>query len=228
MNKTKAVLLTAAFYTFSIASADVFWSNPNGTADSFDWTNGHSLYGLFGNPMLVGSDTLVFSPSNFIAESTDGQSGTISDTLEFELIVHPGFIFKGISISEYGDYDISVHGQAIPSGTLSAVNLDTAEVLNQTLSTTPSMPAKIGQGTWLGWSEISIDPAGWTRVKITIENSLFAMTGSNSDAWIGKTIFTNTISLQTIPEPATVAVLTFGSLWIFRIYRHKKWTPAAA
>jgi hypothetical protein len=226
MNRTKAVLLTVVLYTFSIASADVFWSNPNGTADSFDWANGHSLYGLFGDPMLVGGNTLVFSPSNFIAESTDGQSSDVSDKLEFELIIHPGFSFQGISITEYGNYGISRHGEVEASGTLSVENLDTAEVLSQTLSTTPSMPAHTGQGSWEGWSEISIDPAGWTRVKITFENNLFAMTGGNSVAWIEKTVLGNAISFQIIPEPATVAALTFGSLWIFRTGRPQKRTLA--
>jgi hypothetical protein len=221
MNRTKAVFLIVVLYTFSIVSADVFWTNQNGTATSFDWANGHSLYGLFGDPTLVGGNTLVFSPSNFIAESTDGQSNTVSDTFEFELIIHQGFGFQGISITEYGNYGISGHGQVIASGTLSAENLDTAEVLSQTLSTTPSMPAKTGQGQWEGWSEISIDPAGWTRVKITLENNLFAITGSNSAAWIEKTVLGNAVSLQIIPEPATVAALTFGSVWIFRTSRHK-------
>jgi hypothetical protein len=220
MNRTKVVLLTAVLYTFSIASADVFWNNTNGTANSFDWVNGRSLYGLFGDPTLV-DDTLIFSPPNFIAESTDGQSSEVADKLEFELIVHPGFAFQGISITEYGDYNISGHGMTIASGTLSAENLDTTEVLSQTLSTTPSMPTKTGQGSWQGWSEISIDPAGWTRVKITFESNLFAMTRSGSTAWIGKAAPGNAISLQVIPEPATVAALTFGSVWIFRIGRKR-------
>ena len=221
MNRTKIVFVTVILCALSAASANIFWNNPDGTADYFDWTNGQSLYGLFGDPMLVGGNTFVFFPSNFRAESSDAQSSTVSDRLEFELIAHQGFGFHGISITEYGDYGILGHGSVNASGMLSAKNLDTAEVLSETLSTTPSMPARMGQGEWEGWSQVSIGPAGWTRIKITLENDLFAIAGYGATAFIEKKVLGSAVAIQIIPEPATAAILTIGSLLMYCNHRGK-------
>jgi hypothetical protein len=203
--------------TFSATQAAALWSNPSGSTDYFDWQNGQCLYGLFGDPMLVGGNTLVFFPSNFRAESIDGQTGFVSDSLEFELIAHPGFSFQSISITEYGDYGILGDGRVQVSGELSLENLDTDESLNNGLAATPAMPVISGQGTWQAWTQLDIDPLDWTRIKITLQNDLLAVSGFGSAAWIEKKVLGQTVAIQIIPEPATIATLSIGAILIFML-----------
>lgn len=217
MKKTAMLCLTAVLCALSPVQANIIWSNSSGSADFFDWQNGQSLNGLFGDPMLVGGNTLVFFPSNFRAEATDGQTAAVSDRLEFELILHAGFSLDNISVTEYGDYGILGTGQVDVSGAVSAQNMDTTDIINSSLATT-----YYDQGTWQGQALLDIVPPDWTRVKITLENDLFAIAGCGSVAWIEKKVIGNAIAIQIIPEPATVAMLTIGSLLMLRNSRSKK------
>ncbi|MGB8225651.1 MAG: PEP-CTERM sorting domain-containing protein [Sedimentisphaerales bacterium] len=211
MQKTKFLVAVFVLFVFSAAQAAIFWSNPTGNADFFDWQNGQSLYGLFGDPTLVDGNTLEFFPSTFRAESADRQTDSVSDTLEFELFAHPGFSFRNISITEYGDYGISGNGLVQVSGILSVENLDTADTLNSSLITDlPERPPADSNGQWQAWTHLDVVPADWTHIKITLENNLFAISGSGSAAWIEKNVLGNAIAIQIIPEPATVAMLSIG------------------
>lgn len=221
MQKIKFIVAVIVLFVFSAAQAAVFWSEPNGSTDYFDWQNGQSLYGLFGDPILVGGNTLAFSPSIFRAESLDRETNSVSDRLEFELIAHSGFSFQNISITEYGSYGISGSGLVQVSGALSVENLDTTDTLNSSLITDlPERPPADPNGQWQAWTQLDIVPAGWTHIKITLENNLFAISGSGSSAWIEKNVLGNAIAVQLIPEPATVAMLSIGVM--FTLYKSRK------
>jgi hypothetical protein len=221
MQKTKFLVAAIVLFVFSAAQAAV-WSNPTGNADFFDWQNGQSLYGLFGDPILVGGNTLVFFPSMFRAESLDRETNSVSDRLEFELIAHSGFSFQNISITEYGSYGISGTGLVQVSGALSVENLDKADTfLNSSLITDlPERPPADPNGQWQAWTHLDIVPADWTHIKITLENNLFAISGSGSSAWIEKNVLGNAIAVQLIPEPATVAMLSIGAM--LTLYKSRK------
>jgi hypothetical protein len=201
------------------AQALTYWTNSSGSATNFDWANGGSNNGLFGDPNPVG-DTLAFSPSNFSAQSSDGLTDFVSDTLEFELTAHPGLSFKSITITEECDYVISVldeengQGSVQATATLSINNLDTSDVLgNLIIDSTPIGSSSYLFGIWEPEAELNINQQDWTHIKITLTNDLKAdTTGLGSNALIEKKEFGTTISIQMVPEPATIGLLALGSL----------------
>jgi hypothetical protein len=224
MQKVSFLAVVSVLFVFSVAQANISWGNPTGNADFFDWQNGQSLYGLFGDPILVDGNTLVFFPSTFKAESLDREVISVSDKLEFELIAHSGFSFQDISITEYGDYGILGNGLVQVSGALSVVNLDsTTDTLNSSLITDlPEMPQAESFGQWQAWTQLNIIPADWTHIKITLENNLLAVSGSGSVAWIEKKVLGNAVAIQIVPEPATVAMLSIGAVFMFGNFRGRK------
>ncbi len=196
------------------AQATVYWTNSSGTADGFSWANGGSDKGLFGDPTLVGGNTLVFSPSNFRAESSDGDSAFLSDRLEIELIAHSGYYFQSITVLENGDYEILGTGSVDVLGSLSVENLYTSSVLNNSLQVTPLMPV-IGEedyiyDIWSASTQVGTNSTDWTYLKIVLQNDFITITcPDGSIAWIQKKDVGNTISIQMIPEPATNRIVGF-------------------
>ncbi len=221
MNRTKLLVVAIVLCTLSVTQATIFWGNSSGNGNGFDWQNGQSLYGLFGDPDLVNGNTFVFFPENFRAESTNGLPGSVSDKLEFELIAHPGFSFQNILVTEYGDYGILDNGIVDVSGGVTVKNMNTSNSLFSSLTTTPSMPVTDGIGEWQAGTQFTIGSTNWTHIKITLENNLFAMSQYGSTAFIEKKVLGNAISFQIIPEPATIATLGIGALFTFCNFRKK-------
>lgn len=193
----------------------ILWNNSSGEADFFFWENGGSDNGLFGDPTLVGGDTFVFTPSNFRAESADGDSDVTSDRMQVDIIAKPGFFIEGILIQEFGDYGIAGDGaQASVTGSLFLTNLDEFDVRVATLTTDPAMPVTSGAGTWTG--EVGIDLSNefpqWTHLRVVLNNNLVTITQPGSAAFIEKKVTGAGVSVTIIPEPATVFVLAAGAL----------------
>ncbi len=212
MKKTIFLVAAIVLFLFASAQAAVVWSEPNGSTAYFDWANGQSLNGLFGDPVPVDSSTFVFFPSMFRAESFDRQTDSISDILEFELIAHSGYSFQSISIVEYGDYGILGNGLVKVSGTLSVENLDTEDTVNNDLiNDLPERFPADAFGLWQAWAGIDIAEADWTHLRIKLENNLFVVSGSDSASWIEKKVLGNAIAVRIIPEPATIATLGIGT-----------------
>ncbi len=224
MTKTRFFALAIVLLAFSSAQANILWSNPTGTAGLFDWQNGQSLNGLFGDPTLIGGNTFAFFPSNFRAESVDGLADSVYDRLEFELTAHSGFSFHNIAITEYGDYGIWDNGQVQVSGGLTITNLDTTDILTATIDSDLLTPVTGDVLPWQGWTQLNIGQPNWTHIKITFENGLFALSDEGSAAFIEKKVLGNAITLQVIPvpEPATVALLSIGLVFTLSDFRRKK------
>jgi hypothetical protein len=216
MTKAKIFTLALVLLAFSSAQANILWSNASGTAGLFDWQNGQSLNGLFGDPTLVGGNTFTFFPSNFRAESIDGITDSVYDRLEFELNAHSGFSFQNIAISEYGDYGIFDEGCVQVFGSLTVTNLDTDESLTASLSSDLSSQQANDILPWQAWSGVNIAAADWTHIKITLENCLCAMSDEESVAFIEKKVLGSAITLQTVPEPATIVILSLGTIFTLR------------
>jgi hypothetical protein len=216
------VAIGVILLTFSAAQAETSWSSPGGSADYFDWQNGQSLNGLFGDPMLSGGDTFVFFPSHFRADSLDGLDSSVYDRLEFELIAHPGFSFKNFNFSEFGDYGISDDGSVNVLSSLSIENLDTLQVLNSNFALNPLMPISSGQDIWSAEAQLAINSADWTHIKITLDNELLASSQPGSVSFIEKKILSSGITMQPIPEPATITILCFGAAFMLRDFRNNK------
>ncbi|OHB59434.1 MAG: hypothetical protein A2173_04945 [Planctomycetes bacterium RBG_13_44_8b] len=218
-----SAILLLSLFPIQNARAFVYWSNSSGSAVHFDWANGGSDNGLFGNPQLVGGNTLVFSPSNFRAESIFGLADfvAVSDRLEFELIAHSGYYFQSITVLENGDYQLIGTGSVEVSGDLSVENLDTSDILSDSLEITPSMPVAGVEDyiydIWSASAQVGTDSSDWTYLKIALQNDFITITASDgSIAWIEKKDVGSTISIQMIPEPATIALLGIGALTLLR------------
>lgn len=216
--------LSQSALDFNAQAAIIPWvPDSNGSATYFDWQNGGSDKSLFGSPVLVDGDTLHFEPQNFIAESISGTSAIKSDRLQVDIFAHSGIVILGVEITEVGDYNINTEGKVSASAGLFLTNLSHYEVRNAMFDMEPNMPIISPPAPQIGdWSgEISIENLDWTHFRIVLNNNLIATSRPGSNSFIKKTDFD--IRIITIPEPATVAVLTIGGLILPLFGRKKKY-----
>lgn len=202
------------------AQAQVPWTNPSGSGSFFDWANGQNLNGLFGSPTLVG-DTFFFFPANFVANSNGNGQVVATDTFSVDLIVHAGFKFDGISISELGDYAV----QTAPGGSASvdasavlAVQdvMNPGRIFNDNLSFNPVFPQNAGSGPWQAGVQRDLASAEggvpFQIVHISLTNGLIAFSTPGSSAVIRKTVVGVPVAVTILPEPGMLAVLGLGGL----------------
>ena len=196
------------------ANATIYWQNPSGSADDFDYSNGGSDNGLFGEPNVIGN-TLLFEPDNFRAESHDGTSDITSDRLQFDILIHPGKEIKGIRIVEQGDYEIHLAGTIMTTGAMFLTNLSEYEVVSETFQMTPAMPINTsGDGPWSGGVEF--DSLGWTKMRVVLNNNLIALSQAGTFSWTEK----KRVEIEIIvPEPTTVTLLAMGMAVFLRSKR---------
>jgi len=206
--KLSISLFVCIFALTSISTATVMWTDPNGSAGLFDWANGGSDTGLFGDPTIVGN-TLTFAPSNFKAEAANGEMVEVWDTLHFDIIVHPGSVITGIIIEELGDYSILGSGMVDVFSTVTVTNLDDPNVIyTNELTVNPLMPVDIGDGIWTAIG--GIDNIEVTHIRVSLENGLLALADYGSIAMIEKKVVGDSIAITIIPEPATIVILGLG------------------
>ncbi|MCD4830799.1 MAG: PEP-CTERM sorting domain-containing protein [Anaerohalosphaeraceae bacterium] len=213
-SKASLALLTLLLLVWLAAPAQaiIYWSNKDGSADSFDWSNGGSDNGLFGDPNVAGN-TFIFFPSNFRAESVNGVADIVSDRMEVTLTAKPGSAITGIRITEYGDYGILSQGLVSASGTMFLTNLSEFEVRHSDFNSDPASPISSGFGSWS--AEVAVDNIEWSQLKLVLDNNLMAISMPGSVAFIEKKIMGSAVSVEIIPEPATMVLLGIGSLIIF-------------
>ncbi len=203
-----SMMLAGVLAIAGSAHAFVFWNNPNGTANGFDWKDGGSDNGLFGDPVIIGN-TFTFFPSGFIASGLNGTAGFISDRLEVELIAHKNFNFTGIKITEVGDYGILGTGGVQASAFMVVTDLAMVRPWEtDVMATTPTMPITVGAGQWSG--TMSVDLANvpgpdWFHIKLVLNNNLQAVAGANSSSFIQKKAAGITITV--LPTPGSLALL---------------------
>ena len=216
MGFTAVVGLAAVAASAGSALAFVPWDQPNGSASNFDWANGGSREGRFGNPVLVAGNTFVFFPQNFRAQSVGGGAVIVGDRLEFDLFAHAGFRITGVSIAEFGDYGIVGDGGSVTdSGGLFVTNLDTAQVVSNQIVTTPGSPITgEGFGNWSGSTSVDVSNAqpAWTRVHVVVDNDLIAIFGVGGVAYIEKKVFGSGVSITIVPTPGSLALVGLGGL----------------
>ncbi len=194
------------------ADAFVFWTNPNGSGTFFNYANGGSANGTFGDPFLVGGNTFFFFPNHYRAEAKDGGSQVTSDTLEVDLIAHPGFKFSMIQISEVGSYSILGGGSVEAKGALKiSDNNAFFSTQNAGMTTNPAMPINgAGSGSWNGLASIDLEATGqkWTNIHLVFQNDLIAITfNSGETAYIDKLAIGSGVALTIIPAPGALALL---------------------
>ena len=197
------------------AEALVDWANDSGTATYFDWENGGSVNGLFGNPILVAGNTFYFFPSNFRA-STENGTQTVTDRLQVDLIAHTNYSFTGIRVSENGTYGLLNSGQVSSWGNMKLTDLDDVGVFStDSLATNPTFPVTSGQGSWTATAEV--DNINWTRIRFELYDNLLAYSVGGSTNFIQKDVVGSAVAVEfVIPEPSMLTAVGFGALMLIR------------
>ena len=206
-----AFLLICLSYICTSNADAASWTNDNGAGVNFTWQNGQSVNGLFDNPRLDGlGNTFIFAPPAF-ESSSFSDSLLVMDTLEFELIAAPGYIITQINIHESGEYLLLGNGFINVTGQLTITDLDTELTSNTLMELTPGMPViSEGYNEWSGLAVIT--GLNSSRIRVSVSSSLFTSADDGSYALVRKTAFNIPVTLQLIPEPATVALLALGSI----------------
>lgn len=191
------------------ASAFQFWTNKDGSASFFDWKNGGSDNGLFGDPTIAGA-TFTFIPQGWRAESINGVPESVSDRLQVQLTAHPGQSFTGIIIHEAGDYGILTGGSVSANGAAFAVDNTQFRVASDVMDTIPSFPVTSVAGTSGEWTgDVFIDlsaGAPWTDLTLVFDNNLLAISNVGSLSFIEKKV----IGITLVPEPGSLVLVGLG------------------
>jgi hypothetical protein len=226
MRLTRFTALAMAAFSMSfgvgaVRAAQIPWLHPSGTTTSFTYDNGGTSDQLFvpaGTDPVVTPGGLTFFPSDFKAQASNGTTSSTnqtSDKLSFDLHVIPGHQVSGFTVNEFGDYTIQGTGPNTAVkvfGTLFLTNLDTNQVMFDTLHTTPSAigvgtGVTSGQGAWSGDESIASIPAGWINVRVELDNILQASSDPGTNAFIEKKVVTPGVEIDVIlPEPASAAI----------------------
>lgn len=212
-------LMVAAVFSIAVArpASAVLWTNSSGTSPGlFSWSNGGSDQGLFGDPVVVGSQ-FIFSPSNFRAVSSNGVAQTTADRLFVTIDIAPGNSLVAVSLSELGDYSILGTGTVQASGFMFVTDLNSGNVASAVMSTNPVFPLSTttsAAGIWSGLISVPL-PNGATRVTIIVNNILQAISGANSTAYIEKKNAGLVLDII-VPEPASLSMLALGGLLMGR------------
>lgn len=185
---------------------------------------------LFGSATVVGN-SLVFSPTNFRAESTnEAGSDLVSETLNIEVeVTTPGVRIGGLALVEKGDYRLDGGDASVTaSGRLQVVSrtqtdglfpLNGSTIFNATGLTT--------QGATTGWSgSAAVDITGWggdTSVRAQIQNNLSATTLQNGEAaWIEKKLGDVSLDVTLVPVPAALWLFGSGLLGLVGVARRRR------
>lgn len=232
--KTRIVGIAAILVAAGSASAQVPWSNANGSGTFFTWSNGrNSNTNLFGSPTVVG-DTFYFFPANFVANSENGTPAQAVDTFEVDLYVNAGFKFDAIQIAEFGDYALTnTLGNPTPSSVSAASLLEINEIggigrstsENLTFPGLPLSTAAATSGTWQGSGVsnlTSLETGGpFTQIHLKVTNTLIAISGGQGQsALIRKTVVGDTVAVTIVPAPGAAALLGLGGLLAARRRRN--------
>lgn len=184
------------------------------------------LLGLYGTPSVSG-DSLVFTPTNFFAESTNGEGFAMTNaTLNVRITANGGYQFSNVSLIERGDYYlIGSDAEVAVGGQIRVFDLDNPIVNEATDSIETTAPLSVhttlsGFTTtnWTANASVAIPGTGWggadgivDGVNLTIENLLIANTSqSGSAAFIEKKFAGSTLIITAVPEAETYAMMLAG------------------
>ena len=194
-------ILTAVVVLGIVGSANAFvsWTSPSGSGAFFDYSNGGSDNGLFGDPVGPIGQTFVFAPSNFTAP--DGSSDTAYDRIEVDLTETSGDI-TFIRFIESGSYEITGGGSVLAQAT----QVHSYDLFNPVQDVFTFDSAGDASGNWSLETIIPV-PTGVSSFTLVFENRLQA-TGN-------ATITKDSLDID-LPEPATLSLLALAGLLLRR------------
>lgn len=182
---------------------------PSGTAGWLSWNNGQNDTDLFGNPVLFGSASFLFSPDNFAAAAANGASDGAVDQVEVDMTALDGQTFETIRVIEWGVYriegDASVDIRTDLWLRKSAFDIpSTFETLNITDDT---------GGQWVEWTIVT-EIANFNNATVSplrFKNSLQVSTEAGGSAEVVK----HGVRVD-FPEPGSLIGLLAGAALLFR------------
>ncbi len=175
---------------------------------SVNYTFDDSLLGLFG-PASVAGDTLFFTPTDFKVTAAGGTGAvSVTQSIDIEVSLKPGYKFVGLSLLERGDYLLFGPGTntADVGGMLTIT--DSTHTLDIVLDSTDPLDV-VGLPTQ-NWQVAVADLAGWVpTLDLTLTNTLTASTDNARGIAFVEKKFAG-ITVATVPEPGTLAIMLLG------------------
>ncbi|MFH0868911.1 MAG: PEP-CTERM sorting domain-containing protein, partial [archaeon] len=178
------------------------------------------------------SNTFSFEPANFSVSST-GKTAYISDSFQFDIELLAGEQIDKIAFAEAGRYSIAGTGSVKTTCSITIQNLDVyqQDPLIKTFNVFEETSDSAGGIVeWSGSFEFGDIDISWSHIRITVSNRLIARnsSGDGSESWIQKDMLGVNggdgagIEIIMVPEPATVGILTIGSLAISAFGRKRR------
>jgi hypothetical protein len=180
---------------------------------------------LYGPPSVLGN-FMVFFPSLFEANAGSGQNVIVDGQLSFDLLAKPGYLIKGIVISEFGDYTLSTPlpgGSAFASNSISAFSTSVNGTVSNSALFSHLHDNSISNGifgaSWTNGTSLTFIPVNATH--FTMDNTLNAAAAQISAAFIKKKGVSIQILVAVIPEPASALTIVsllgcFGGIAFYR------------
>lgn len=179
------------------------------TGTNVSFTYDADLLGLFGTPSVSG-DSLIFTPTNFFAESTSVGYKMTNATVNVRITANEGYQFSALSLTESGDYalvgddaSVEVGGQIRVLDLGDPMANEVTDSIVATGFTTTNWTASasvIVPGATAGWG-------GADGINVTLENILIAGTlQAGSQASVQKSL----VILTAVPEADTYAMMLAG------------------
>jgi hypothetical protein len=241
LNFKQLLLIASSLGISSVSNAALFdcVSEPGyciGEGDTviFKYTGTTSSIGLFGEVQVIG-DSIVSFPTEFRAESVDGE-GTVlkDDNGTVQVIAKSGYQIDGVNIKETGDYLMTGADSTVDVDGWSKVydwsNLLFGASIQQNLDITGDLTIIDGNiHTWDAATSFDLTGSTWdgiNHIGLQLQNNLSAYTSTDGDqAWIEKKITGGGIDLSiattVIPVPAAVWLFGSGLLALAGIARRK-------
>jgi hypothetical protein len=227
-------LATASLVVCAVPALAGPWTVPNAALPGIlEYYNGGDLNGHYGDPTVQYNSgthqlTLEFLPQNFVANSSDGVSGYITDTLSVDIKINPLLIPTYFDVSEGGAYSMSdpSTGSVLNSSNFSITPLSGNDPQNPVIGTSYDFGLNYQQDTPFGGFWISstlVDTAFDIPVqedlayfRLSLHNELFAESTVGETSSISKLGTGVKFTIQLIPEPSSLALLAFGLLGALR------------
>lgn len=198
------------------------WTSPSGNTDflgnplDFTYSNGTDINGFFGDPLISGND--FFFSTGFSVNAANGATSTASDAVSFDVLANPGLAFSSIMVTAFGSYAITTEGSVDVNADLSMTENPGAGSLERSftgaLTTDVAFPVNTpGNGTWNGTAAVNVEfafPTPHNDIHISLQNDVIAIAGPQGSAAINIQFQDLMIGFVTIPEPASMVLLTLG------------------
>jgi hypothetical protein len=220
---TAAVCMALAMSMSSTALAGP-WANPSGNGvdfgGNFDYANGGDLNGLYGEPFFFGNSIFFTAPSFSVNDTTPGDlvADAVTDTVTFDMHVHPFYDLSFVTITAFGEYGVAGTGSTV----LAQADWSITELggMNRNfvgnLATTPVSFPYAADGspndnlawTGVGATDISfVLPAPHDVLQLSLSALVEALAAAQGSAAINMNFQDIQLEFHFIPEPGTLALL---------------------